>query len=346
MVKSSRSATGRHDMVEARVQHTKQMRPITRSAAEPATKGRAVQCSVVIPVFDEEENISELYRRLTAVMQGLGASYEIILVDDGSTDKSFQLMTALHEQDHRVKALKLSRNFGHHLALTAGIDYARGEAVILMDADLQDQPEEIPKLMEKFCQGYDVVYGIRKDRTESFTRRIAAGVFLAIMNRVTGSGHFATGGVFRVMSRQVRDELQRCRETSRFITGLISWLGFNQIGVEVEHGERYAGRTKYNLWRLMKLLLNTLTSFSYLPLQFASYVGLFTALVSLSLGAYVILRWIFVGIPVAGFTSTIVAILFLGGVQLMVLGLIGEYVGRVYTESQGRPLYVVKEILE
>lgn len=309
-------------------------------------ENRTAQYSVVIPVFNEQENIGELYRRLTAVMQEIGGPYEIILVDDGSTDGSFTMMKALHEEDARVKVLNLSRNFGHHLALTAGIDYARGDAVILMDADLQDQPEEIPKLIEKLNDGYDVVYGIRVNRKESLPRRMASNVFATAMNRVGGSGHFATGGVFRVMGRQVRDELQRCRETSRLITGLVGWLGFSQIGVEVEHGARYAGQTKYNTWRLIKLLVNTLTSFSYLPLQLASYLGLLTALFSVCLGAYVILRWIFVGIPVAGFTSTIVAILFLGAVQLIVLGLIGEYVGRVYTESQGRPLYVVREILE
>ena len=305
-----------------------------------------MQYSIVVPVFNEEENLAELYQRLTAVMQGLGASYEIILVDDGSGDRSFPMMKALRERDPRVKAVRLSRNFGHHLALTAGLDHAKGEAVILMDADLQDEPEEIPKLLEKLGEGYDVVYGVRKNRKESLTRRIAAGLFAAIMNRMVGSGHFATGGVFRVMTRQVRDELQQCRETARFITGLVSWLGFNQVGVDVEHGARYAGETKYNLWRLIKLLLNTLTSFSYLPLQLATYLGLLTALLSVLLAAVVIFRWIFFDIAVAGFASTMVAILFLGSVQLIVLGLIGEYVGRVYTESQGRPLYVVREVLE
>ena len=305
-----------------------------------------IQYSIVIPVFNEQENLDELYRRLNAVMQGLGASHEFIFVDDGSTDNSLLMMKTLHEQDPRVKVLKLSRNFGHHLALTAGVDYAKGEAVILMDADLQDQPEEIPKLTEKLCQGYDVVYGIRKNRKESLPRRIISNVFMAAMNRLGGSNHFATGGVFRVMSRQVCDELRRCRETSRFITGLVGWLGFNQVGVEVEHGARYAGRTKYDLWRMIKLFLNTLTSFSYAPLQLASYLGLVAALVSVSWGSYVVYRWIFVGVPVAGFTSIIVAVLFLGGIQLIVLGLIGEYVGRTYTESQGRPLYVVKDIID
>ncbi len=302
--------------------------------------------SVVIPVFNEEENILELYRRLTAVMQGLGGSYEIILVDDGSTDGSFPRLKALHEQDPRIKALRLSRNFGHHLALTAGLDHAKGEAVILMDADLQDQPEEIPKLVEKSREGYDVVYGVRKNRKESLPRRIAASLFMATMNRMAGSAHFATGGVFRVMSRQVRDELQKCRESSRYLTGLVGWLGFNQVGVEVEHGARYAGETKYSLWRLIKLSLNTITSFSYLPLQLATYLGLLTAVISVSWGAYIVYRWMFFGVPVTGFTSTIVAILLIGSVQLIVLGLIGEYVGRVFTETQGRPLYVVRETLD
>lgn len=319
------------------------MRTTTTPTADPGANGRDVTYSVVVPVFNEEENIPELYRRLSAVMQGLDGSYEIIFVDDGSTDKSAQMAKDLHQQDSRLKALKFSRNFGHHIALTAGIDYARGEALILMDADLQDQPEEIPKLLEKFCQGYDVVYGIRKNRTEGFSRRMASTVFQVVMNRLTGSAHFASGGVFRVMSRQVGDELRRCRETARLVTGLVSWLGFDQIGVEVEHGARYAGRSKYNSWGLMKLLLNTVTSFSYLPLQLASYLGLFTAFLSVSYGVYVVSRWIVVGIPVAGFTSIIVAVLFLGGVQLIVLGLIGEYLGRVFTEAQGRPLYVVKE---
>ena len=313
---------------------------------EADSESRIIQHSVVIAVFNEQENLDELYHRLTAVMQGVSDRYEVIFVDDGSTDDSFQIMKGLHEQDPRVKILKLSRNFGHHLALTAGVDYAKGEAVILMDADLQDQPEEIPKLTEKLRQGYDVAYGIRKNRKDGLIKRLGSNLFLVTMNRMVGSDHFATGGVFRAMNRQVRDELQRCRETSRFITGLVSWLGFNQVGVEIEHGARYAGRTKYNLWRMMKLALNTLTSFSYLPLQIASYLGLITALFSVSVGAYVFFRRVFVGIPVSEWTSLMVAVTFLGAIQLIVLGLIGEYVGRTYTESQGRPLYVVKDILE
>jgi len=317
---------------------------MTKAEARSRSGNGSVAYSVVIPVYNEQENLPELYRRLTAVMERLG-SYEVILVDDGSSDGSFPAIKRVHQQDPRVKALKLSRNFGHHVALTAGMDYARGDAVILMDADLQDQPEEIPKLTEKLNEGYDVVYGIRENRKESLARRIPSYLFMEIMNRVTGSGHFATGGVFRVMSRHVVNELQQCRETSRFITGLVGWLGFDQVGVEVEHGARYAGQTKYNLWRLIKMLLNTLTSFSYVPLQLASWAGLITALVAVSWAGYIIYRWIFFGVPVAGFTSTIVAVLFLGAVQLIVLGLIGEYLGRVYTESQRRPLYIVKTIL-
>lgn len=333
-------------MVEARIPQSKQMRPTPRANAQRANRRPPVQYSVVIPVFNEEENLHELYRRLTAVMETLGGSYEIVLVDDGSRDRSFAMMKALHEEDPRVRVLNLSRNFGHHLALTAGIDFAQGDAVILMDADLQDQPEEIPKLMKKFNSGYDVVYGIRKERKEGLVRRVASYVFKVVMNRVSGSDHFAAGGVFRVMSRQVRDELQECRETARFVTGLVGWLGFDQVGVDVEHGARFAGETKYNTWRLIKLLINTLTSFTYLPLQLASYVGLLTAAAAVGWGTYTIYRWIFFDVPVEGFTSLMVAVLFVGSVQLIVLGLIGEYVGRIYTETQGRPLYVVKRILE
>jgi glycosyltransferase involved in cell wall biosynthesis len=318
---------------------------MAKAEARARSGSGSLAYSVVIPVFNEEENLPELYRRLTAVMERLG-SYEVILVDDGSTDGSYSAIKRVHQRDPRIKAVKLSRNFGHHVALTAGMDYARGAAVILMDADLQDQPEEIPKLTQKLNEDYDVVYGIRENRKESLARRIPSYLFMTIMNRVTGSGHFASGGVFRVMTRQVVNELQQCRETSRFITGLVGWLGFDQVGVEVEHGARFAGQTKYNLWRLIKMLLNTLTSFTYVPLQLASWAGLITALVAVGWAGYYLYRWVFYGVPVAGFTSTILAILILGAVQLIVLGLIGEYLGRVYTEAQRRPLYIVKAILD
>ncbi len=307
--------------------------------------GEAVQYSVVIPLFNEEENLLELHRRLTVVMERLGGTYEIIFVDDGSKDRSVARLKELHQQDARVKALIFSRNFGHHVALTAGIDAARGEVVILMDGDLQDQPEEIPKLLAKLHEGYDVVHGNRKNRKDGVAKRVASRMFVAVVNRVIGSGQPINSEIFRVMNRQVIDELKRCREVSRFITGLVSWLGFKQAGVDVEHGARFAGESKYTIWKLMKLALNTFTSFSYFPLQLATYLGFFTALLSVLVGTSIILLKLIYGIPVAGYASFLVAVLFLGGIQLIMLGLIGEYIGRIYTETQGRPLYIVRETL-
>lgn len=304
-----------------------------------------VDHSIVIPIFNEEETLPELYRRLTAVMGGVGGSYEIILVDDGSHDRSFPIMRELHQQDARVKALRFSRNFGHHMALTAGIDYAAGRAVILMDGDLQDQPEEIPRLLAKLAEGYDIVHGLRVHRKGHFVKRTASRLFVAATNRVIGSGQPINSEIFRVMDRRVVDELKRCREVSRFVTGLVSWLGFRQVGVDVEHGARYAGRSKYNVWKLVMLALNTFTSFSYFPLQLASYVGFLTAIASLVGGIYLICLKLAFGIPVPGYASFLVAILFLGGIQLIMLGIIGEYVGRIYTEAQDRPLYVIRERL-
>jgi polyisoprenyl-phosphate glycosyltransferase len=316
------------------------------SGLKPADSRATVEYSIVIPVFNEQENVPELCRRLTEVMRKLNASYEIIFVDDGSTDKSFEVLGSLRRQFSSIKVVRLSRNFGHHIALTAGIDYARGESVIFMDADLQDQPEEIPRLLATYHEGFDVVYGVRKKRRDAFTKRAASSLFAATANRIMGSNHAMTGGIFRVVSRQIVDELKRCRETSRLVIGLIDWLGFKQTGVEVEHGSRYAGHTKYGLFKLITLGLNGVTAFSYMPLQLATYVGSLAAVLSLAAGAYIVLRKLFFGIPVAGYASLIVAVLFLGSVQLIVLGLIGEYIGRIYTEVQNRPLYVVRTFLE
>jgi polyisoprenyl-phosphate glycosyltransferase len=325
----------------------------TSDSAKTASRGlnsldsrSTVAYSVVIPVFNEEESIPELSRRVNEVMRKLSGGHEVVFVDDGSTDASFEVLGALRRQFPSIKVVRLSRNFGHHIALTAGIDYARGSTVIFMDADLQDQPEEIPKLLARYREGFDVVYGIRKTRKDAFAKRAVSSLFAAAAGRMMGSSHTMTGGIFRVVNRQVVDELKRCRETSRLVIGLIDWLGFKQAGVEVEHGTRYAGHTKYSLFKLITLGLNAVTSFSYVPLQLATYVGSFAAMLSLVAGAYIVFRKLVFGIPVAGYASLIVAVLFLGSIQLIVLGIIGEYIGRVYTEVQSRPLYVVKAYLD
>lgn len=313
---------------------------------KPLVSRATVAYSVVIPVFNEEEIIPELNRRLNDVMRTMNGAYEVVFVDDGSTDASFEVLGALRRQFPSIKIVKLSRNFGHHIALTAGIDYARGSTVIFMDADLQDQPEEIPKLLARYHEGFDVVYGVRKKRRDAFVKRAVASLFAAAVSRMMGPSHTMTGGVFRVVSRQVVDELKRCRETSRLVIGLIDWLGFRQAGVEVEHGTRYAGHTKYGLFKLITLGLNAVTAFSYVPLRLATYAGSFAAALSLVAGAYIIFRKLVFGIPVPGYASLIVAVLFLGSIQLIVLGIIGEYIGRVYTEVQHRPLYVVKAYVD
>jgi dolichol-phosphate mannosyltransferase len=309
--------------------------------------GTVDQCrlSAVIPVFNEEGNLRELHARLAGVLTGLGLTYEIVFVDDGSSDGSVAILEELYRSDPHVRALVFSRNFGHHLALTAGIDAARGEAVVLMDADLQDRPEEIPKLLEKLDAGYDVVYAIRMAKKHSLFKRVTSSLFVAVMRRMI-EGFDINSGVFRVARRNVIDTVKQCRETHRFIIGLMSWSGFRQTGVEVRHGERFAGRTKYDLKRQVRLASNTMVSFSRIPLQFATYLGLVVSLTSFGYGVVVLLRKLVWGLGIEGWPSMMFAVLFLGGVQLLCLGILGEYVGRLLTEAQGRPLYVVARALD
>jgi polyisoprenyl-phosphate glycosyltransferase len=305
-----------------------------------------LEYSVVIPVFNERENLDELCTRLVAVMCKLSGNFEIIFVDDGSTDDSFRILESFHARFRFVKVLRFSRNFGHHIAITAGIDRAVGDAVILMDADLQDQPEEIPKLLARFHEGVDVVYGTRAKRRDSLPKRVTSALFVSLLNAATGSRYAMNSAVFRVLSRQVVEELKACREVSRFVIGLICWLGFTQDGVEVEHGSRFAGSTKYNTFKLVRLAFDAIMSFSYAPLRLATYVGCFVATIGLLTGVAVVVRKVFFGIPVMGYASLMVALLLLGSIQLLVVGLVGEYVGRIFTEVQGRPLYVVSKALD
>jgi len=303
--------------------------------------------SIIIPVYNEEGNVFELYERLTKVLKTLNKSYEIIFVDDGSKDTSFELMSRLHGQHSSVIAIKFSRNFGHHIAITAGLDYCKGEAVILMDADLQDQPEEIPKLYKVFKEGYDVVYGIRKAKKHHFTKRVISYLFIKGMNRIIKSDTPITSNIFRIMNRKVADTLEKFRERERFIVGIISYMGFKQVGVEVSHGRRFTGETKYSWPQMVKLGLNTLTSFTYKPLQLSAFFGIISICISF-IGLIIILvrRLILNNIAGAGWISIMVAIFFIGGIQLICIGLIGEYIGRIYGEAQNRPLYIIDQILE
>lgn len=300
--------------------------------------------SIVIPIFNEEENISELYRRLSAVMEKLG-TYEIIMVDDGSKDRSWNLIKELHAKDSRVKGVSFSRNFGHHLAITAGLDHAKGKAIILMDGDLQDQPEEIPKLFEKSKEGYDLVYGIRKERYDPLLKKITSFIFWWILRKFSGVDMPRGQTMLRILSRRVVDVLRDMREYARFIHGMMAWTGFDITTIEVEHSPRTKGKSKYNITQLFKLAFHAVTSFSTVPLRLAIYTGIFSSFISLLVGLYFIYRKIFYNIPVLGYASIIVSIFFVGGIQLLVLGIFGEYLGRTYQEVQRRPLYVMKEIL-
>lgn len=301
--------------------------------------------SVVVPIFNEEEVLNELYRRLTAVMEKLDGKYEIIFVDDGSKDKSFQILKDLHQKNRKIKIIRFSRNFGHHIAITAGLDYSQGDAVILMDGDLQDPPEEIPKLHEKFKEGYDIVYALRKRRKDPLLKKINSKLFYKIFKMLTKIEIHSYSGIFRIMSRQVVDGLKDCREKSRFITALMSWTGFSHIGVETGRDARHWGKPKYNLFKSIELAMDGITSFSYAPLRIAIYIGFFVGLLSFIIGIYMLIKKLFFGMPVSGYASLIVSVFFIGSVQLFILGIVGEYIGRIYTEAQNRPMYVVKEKL-
>jgi glycosyltransferase involved in cell wall biosynthesis len=301
-----------------------------------------VNLSVVVPIWNEEAVIPELYRRVRAVMESTGLTWELICVDDGSKDRSLELLRAIHEQDPRVKLIEFSRNFGHQIAITAGTDFAEGDAVVVMDADLQDPPEVIPQMLDKWREGYEVVYAVRAIRQgETKFKLWTAGAFYRFLRFITEISIPVDTGDFRLMDRRVVLTLRRMREQHRFMRGLSAWVGFRQIGLEYDRAERYAGETKYPLRRMVRLAMSAITSFSYLPLQLATYAGFTLASISLlSIIVTIVMR-------LSGYrffegqATTLISVLFLGGVQLIFLGIIGEYLGRIFDEVKDRPLYVV-----
>jgi dolichol-phosphate mannosyltransferase len=280
------------------------------------------------------------------VLDRIGAPWELILVNDGSRDRSPEIMRELHSRDSRVKVVSFARNFGHQVAITAGADYARGDAVVVMDADLQDPPEAIPELLARWREGYEVVYAVRSERKgETWFKEFTAKLFYRIIYRITDIDIPRDTGDFRLMDRKVVDALKTMREKHRFMRGLSVWVGFRQTGVQYVRAERYAGETKYPLKKMLKFALDGITSFSYLPLQLATYVGFVVAgLAVLGIIATIILR-LSGSQAFYGQATTLVSVLFLGGVQLISLGIIGEYLGRIYDEVKGRPLYIVREAL-
>ena len=298
--------------------------------------------SVIVPVFNEEAVISEFYRRMTAVFESIAEQWEMVCVNDGSSDASLSMLLAMREQDARIKIVDFSRNFGQQLALTAGMDYAQGDAVVIIDADLQDPPELIEDMIAKWREGYEVVYAVRADRRgESRFKLWTASAFYRLLHRITDVEIPVNTGEFRLMDRQVVLAMRRLREQHRFMRGLSSWVGFRQIGIEYQRAERFAGDTKYPLSKMLRLTLDAITSFSYIPLRLSTYFGFFLALLSL-LGIIVTMVLRLSGNNAfIGQASTLVAVLFLGGIQLIFLGIIGEYLARIYDDVKARPLYIV-----
>lgn len=306
----------------------------------------ATRFSIVIPVYNEAEVLPTLYQRLTQVMESLGEAYEVIFVNDGSHDASPILIRELRAKDKRVKLISLARNFGHQLAITAGLDHSIGQAVIVMDADLQDPPEVIPRIIEKWREGYDVVFAVRERRHgEGPFKRMTAALFYRLLRRLTATEIPLDAGDFRLMSRRAVEVLKAVRERNRFLRGLAAWVGFRQTSLTFVRDVRYAGETKYPLWAMMKFALNGLTSFSTVPLQLSIYLGFAVSLISLIYVVYVIGRQIFTDQFAPDWAFVIVAVLFLGGVQLISLGIIGEYIGRIYEEVRQRPLYLINELM-
>jgi polyisoprenyl-phosphate glycosyltransferase len=308
---------------------------------------RKTLLSIVVPVFNEAEGIEAFYHRLRKVADSLTyISCEIVFVDDGSSDDSYQRMVEFAHCDNDVRIIKFSRNFGHQIAITAGIDLAKGDAVVVIDADLQDPPEIVKKFVDKWEQGYDVVYGVREKREgESRMKLLTAAAFYRLLKRIIGLDIPVDVGDFRLMSRRVVEQLKTLREKDRFVRGLVSWVGFKQIGVEYARDKRYSGETKYPYRKMIKFALDGITSFSDAPLKLATWLGYFTSLLAFLYACVVVVQKA-LGFTIQGWTTTTFAILFLGGIQLISLGIIGEYIGRIFNEAKQRPLYVIDNIYE
>jgi dolichol-phosphate mannosyltransferase len=300
--------------------------------------------SIVAPIYNELVNIPELYDRVKEVMDSTNEPWELLLVDDGSTDGSTELICELAQADGRVRPVIFARNFGHQIAITAGWDYARGDAVVVIDADLQDPPELILDMIKKWREGYEVVFAVRAEREgESWFKLWTASLFYRVIYRITDVKIPLDTGDFRLMDRKVVNVLKQMRERHRFPRGMSAWVGFRQIGVEYKRAARVAGETKYPFRKMFRLAINAVTSFSYFPLQVATFFGFASAGIAILAIPVVAYMRITGSQAFFGQASTLIAVLFLGGVQLISLGILGEYIGRLYDEAKGRPLYIVRE---
>jgi polyisoprenyl-phosphate glycosyltransferase len=299
--------------------------------------------SVVVPCYNEAASVVEFHSRLQAVMKELGESWEVLYVNDGSLDRTLLLLNEIRSRDGRVGILNLSRNFGKEIALTAGLDHAGGDAIVVIDADLQDPPELIPELVRVWRQGYDVVFAQRRARAgETWAKKATASLFYRLMQQVGRVRLPPNTGDFRLVSRRAANALLQMREQHRFMKGLFAWVGFPSQAVLYDRARRFAGQTSWNYWRLWNFAIEGITSFTVMPLKIATYFGIAVALLSGVYGAQLVLRTLLFGNPVPGYPSLMTVILFLGGVQLTTLGIMGEYLGRVFNETKRRPLYFVE----
>ena len=301
--------------------------------------------SIVSPVYNEAENLGEFYSRVINATDNLNLEIEIIYINDGSQDSTIDIITKQRQIDNRITIIDLSRNFGKEIALTAGLDYSSGDAVIVIDADLQDPPELIPKLVEKWREGYDVVNAKRiKRKGESLLKKVMSYIYYRLLFYLSDINVPRDTGDFRLLNKNALDALLKLREKHRYMKGLFVWVGFKQKEIEYEREARFRGKTKWGFFSLFNLAFDGLTSFSIIPLRLASIIGFLSALIGFFYGAVIVFKTLFFHEPVAGFTSLVVLITFFGGIQLLSIGIIGEYIGRIFNETKNRPLYVVKNI--
>ena len=301
--------------------------------------------SVVVPCYNEEEVLWETHRRLSSVVSAIpDLDYEIIYVDDGSQDGTPAILREIHAVDRHARVIRFSRNFGHQTAVTAGLEYVRGDAAVLIDADLQDPPEVIPEFVAAWRDGYDVAYGVRTDRPgETAFKRATAKAFYRLLNRVSETDIPLDTGDFRLMDRKVVEALRSMPERDRFVRGMVAWTGFRQIAVPYQRAPRFAGESKYPLFKMLRFAIDGVTSFSVAPLRIATWLGFFASAFALAGIVYALALRLFTSNWVTGWTALFIAVLFVGGVQLLSLGIIGEYIGRIYGETKRRPLYLVQE---